>query len=285
MPRLYSPAILAGERRMPTSPPPCRLLIDAPASGPWNMAVDEALLQAAVDENVATLRLYQWNEPTLSLGYFQRYADRDTHAASRSCAIVRRQSGGGAILHDRELTYSLTLPPSHPVTRDATALYTAVHDAFIRILAPRLTGSASGWRLRLNCATASPPADGEPFLCFLRRARGDLLVERNSNGGQSNDPLLAYKILGSAQRRHRGAILQHGSLLLEQSPDAPELPGWQELVGDYATPDEIAALLPEELSGLVANPWQESALPASIAEAAKSIENAKYSDSSWTRRR
>ena len=71
------------------------------------MAVDEALLIDAAENGVATLRFYQWSEPTLSLGYFQRYDDRDQHAASRECAVVRRQTGGGAILHDRELTYSL----------------------------------------------------------------------------------------------------------------------------------------------------------------------------------
>ena len=77
------------------------------------MAVDEALLLDAAENGIATLRFYEWSEPTLSLGYFQRYDDRYSHAASRDCAIVRRQTGGGAILHDRELTYSLTLPASH----------------------------------------------------------------------------------------------------------------------------------------------------------------------------
>ena len=107
-----------------------------PARGTWRST--KRCSRTAVDGGVATLRFYQWSEPTLSLGYFQRYDDRHQHAASRKCAVVRRQSGGGAILHDRELTYSLTLPASHPLTRDATALYTAVHNAFIQALAPRL---------------------------------------------------------------------------------------------------------------------------------------------------
>ena len=79
------------------------------------MGVDEALLMDAVENGVATLRFYQWSEPTLSLGYFQRYADREQHTASRNCAVVRRQTGGGAILHDRELTYSLALPANHRI--------------------------------------------------------------------------------------------------------------------------------------------------------------------------
>ena len=94
-----------------------RLIIDRPLPGAWNMAVDEALLLDASENGSASLRFYGWNAPTLSLGYFQRYDDRDLHAASRDCAVVRRQTGGGAILHDRELTYSLVLPPNHPLAR------------------------------------------------------------------------------------------------------------------------------------------------------------------------
>ena len=74
------------------------------------MAVDEALLETAASLGVPTLRFYQWQEPTMSLGYFQEYADRLRHAASAGCPTVRRASGGGAIMHDRELTYSLAVP-------------------------------------------------------------------------------------------------------------------------------------------------------------------------------
>ena len=86
------------------------------------MAVDETLLFDAAENGTATLRFYSWDEPTLSLGYFQRYADREQHTASRTCAVVRRQTGGGAILHDRELTYSLALPaqPSADKTKRAS---------------------------------------------------------------------------------------------------------------------------------------------------------------------
>ena len=219
----------------------CRLIVDPPAAGSWNMAVDEALLAEAVAGNVATLRFYQWNEPTLSLGYFQRYDDRHQHAASSACAIVRRQSGGGAILHDRELTYSLTLPPGHPLARDATALYTAVHNAFIQALAPRLAEGEPAWRLRLNGKESPVAASAEPFLCFQRRACGDLLLvgEQGREDVATNLAPQAYKILGSAQRRHRGAILQHGSFLIARSPAAPELPGWQELTGESLPLDDV----------------------------------------------
>src|SRR5436190_15116613 len=91
-----------------------RLIIDPPLIGPMNMAIDEALLESAATDGVATLRLYQWSEPTLSLGYFQAAEERERHQASTNCPLVRRASGGGAILHDRELTYSLALPEKSP---------------------------------------------------------------------------------------------------------------------------------------------------------------------------
>src|SRR5690242_18095105 len=87
-----------------------RLLIDSAVDGPRSMAIDEALLESAAGGGPLTLRFYQWSEPTLSLGYFQRYEDRSLHPASLDCPIVRRPTGGGAILHDKELTYSLALP-------------------------------------------------------------------------------------------------------------------------------------------------------------------------------
>ena len=166
---------------------PCRLIVDPPAPGSWNMAVDEALLAAAADGNVASLRLYQWSEPTLSLGYFQRYDDRHQHAASRACPLVRRQSGGGAILHDRELTYSLALPPVHPLARDATALYTAVHQAFVELLAPRLasTGARGNsrsiaeprhWRRARSRSSASSAAPA--VICCWRRATARQQIAR-----------------------------------------------------------------------------------------------------------
>ena len=101
----------------------CRLLRDAAGEGAWNMAVDEALLESAATNNSMTLRLYAWSEPTLSLGYFQRYEDRRLHPESLACTCTRRSSGGGAILHDRELTYSLSVPPDHPMVRTAPLSY------------------------------------------------------------------------------------------------------------------------------------------------------------------
>ena len=98
------------------------------------MAVDEALLKSANDNGQVTLRFYEWAEPTLSLGYFQKSADRAQHQASVDCEIVRRSSGGGAILHDHELTYSLSLPGTNRWSSKQNDLYGTVHKAIVDYL-------------------------------------------------------------------------------------------------------------------------------------------------------
>src|SRR5262249_6356672 len=112
-----------------------RLLVDPPASGPWNMAVDEALLETAVATGQATVRFYEWQEPTLSLGYFQSLDDRQQHLHSQQCPVVRRASGGGAILHDHELTYSIAIPQVAGRQSEASHLYEVCHQTLVTVLA------------------------------------------------------------------------------------------------------------------------------------------------------
>src|SRR4051812_45773913 len=96
--------------------------------GPSNMALDEALLEAAAaDASFAALRTYGWSTPTLSLGYFQAIAAAEADPRWRGVALVRRPTGGGAIWHHHELTYALALPASHPLGRSRVALYHEVH--------------------------------------------------------------------------------------------------------------------------------------------------------------
>ena len=194
------------------------------------MAVDEVLLESAADEWRTTLRFYQWSEPTLSLGYFQAYAARSEHAASRDCPLVRRQTGGGAILHDRELTYSLAVNCAHPLADDAARLYDAVHTALVDALAELRHSRAAAAPKPKSRRGASPP-----FLCFERRAAGDVILAQS-------------KICGSAQRRRRGAILQHGSLLLARSACAPQLPGVLELCAISLEMGEIASRWSREIA-------------------------------------
>jgi lipoate-protein ligase A len=260
----------------------CRLIVDPPAPGAWNMAVDEALFVDAAENGVATLRLYEWHEPTLSLGYFQRYEDRHQHAASRDAAVVRRQSGGGAILHHRELTYSLALPATHPLARYAERLYTAAHEAVTTVLVRHIATTAPDWALRLRCDESSSQTGDVPFLCFQRRARGDVLLV----APRAHDrPPASWKILGSAQRRRAGAILQHGSLLLERSAAAPELAGLNDLTGTSLTAADLAAELPQQLGAALQMRLQQSRLPDGLRLLAAAIETRKYGVPGWTKRR
>ena len=93
-----------------------RLLITPPARGAWNMAVDELILEHIVrGESLPTLRLYSWQPPCLSLGHAQPYADVDVHRLKeRGWEVVRRPTGGRAILHTDELTYSVIAPTDEP---------------------------------------------------------------------------------------------------------------------------------------------------------------------------
>lgn len=192
---------------MTSSAPPWRLIDTGPLDGPANMAVDEAILSCFDPErSLPVLRLYGWNPPALSVG---RYQDAAASLKLELCAtdaipVVRRMTGGGIILHAEELTYSIVCSPRH--LGDATG----VKDGF-RILCGFLLGTYR--RLGLEAAFASDvkPA-GERLgqrtdFCFAGKEEFDVLV----NG---------RKIGGNAQRRLRGAILQHGSIPLESQVQA-----------------------------------------------------------------
>ncbi len=258
----------------------CHLIVDPPADGAWNMAVDEALLDSAATTHTPTLRFYQWKRPTLSLGYFQHHADRKSHPASCEVDIVRRLSGGGAILHDQELTYSLVLPVNHSLAETQT-LYQTIHQAIARYLAEQIAKSTTPWQPTL--CTASPKADAytEPFLCFQRRAIGDVLLESTA----SSSPATNHKIVGSAQRRRRGAILQHGSILLSRSPAASELLGFSDLTGIRVSANLAADHLQHTFANALNVRLEKSDLQEDVAKATQKILQTRYSNSDWLERR
>ena len=190
----------------------CRIFPYEQADGPANMALDEALLDAvAAEPSQALLRTYGWSEPTLSLGYFQKISEAEADPRWHRVPIVRRPTGGGAIWHHHELTYALVIPAGHPLARPAATLYHAVHSALADLL--RRHGVDTALRGALTPSPTAPP----PFLCFADRAAEDLVCQH-------------AKIVGSAQRRRSGAILQHGSMLLRRSPfRLPSFPGVADL--------------------------------------------------------
>lgn len=230
------------------------------------MARDEALLiQVGEKKSIPTLRLYEWQEPTLSLGYFQRFEETTKlPAIVRELPIVRRLTGGGAILHDIELTYSLALPIDHHLpAKGPNHVYEVMHDALIRCLASiELTANRDG------ISDDSSPTRG-PFFCFARRHRFDVLLG-------------PAKLAGSAQRRTRSAMLQHGSVILatrfaSQPAAALSLPANEILARLRRDLPVIFAEAADLVSSL--DTWTDAEFTLS-----RELER-KYAGSEWTRRR
>jgi lipoyl(octanoyl) transferase len=179
---------------------------------------------------------------------------------------VRRASGGGAILHDREITYSFSVPPSEIWAGKHFALYEAFHAALVESLA------AFGFQAAICRPVGSQRDHRQPFLCFMRRAPGDVLVGD-------------VKIAGSAQRRSGGAVVQHGSILLVRSPSAPELPG----LNDLDRPAVVRGdLLNAWLNKLVKNlgfEFQPGDLSGSERRRAAQLVEEKYAADKWNQHR
>lgn len=259
---------------------PCRLLIDPPADGAWNMAVDEVLLEDVTTVGVPVLRFYRWSRPTLSLGYFQNVADRSAHAASAEADLVRRLSGGGAILHDQELTYSLVLPASHELASDTQSLYDGIHEAILAEIADIVGKWNSLWEPQLCDPATLPTVHQDSFLCFQRRCTGDILLSQSGASGSIN-----HKVVGSAQRRRRGTVLQHGSILLRRSPAAPELSGIVEITQSEVSAAQLVERLPSKMAAAARLEPKQVKLSDELADRSRQRQQSKYLQSEWTQRR
>ncbi|MCA9011355.1 MAG: lipoate--protein ligase family protein [Planctomycetaceae bacterium] len=208
-----------------TELPDADIIVDEmPHNGLFNMSMDAALLQLAAERERSVVRIYQWSEPTVTLGYFQGL-NQDSESPFPGLPIVRRLSGGGAILHDREVTYSLILPLSHPARQNPSGVYETVHQAIIQLLTTVGVSSllrSAFEKLPTHRMTAGAGPTAEPFLCFLRQNPNDIV---HSSG---------CKIVGSAQRRRKGVILQHGSIILKASELVPQVKGIEDLEPEFA---------------------------------------------------
>lgn len=216
------------------------VLVDIARPGAENMAIDQRMLESAAETGRLLVRVYRWSEPTLSLGYFQKYAERARHAESSGIAVVRRATGGGAIVHHYDWTYSIAVPPAagdspkNLATGPAQGLYDCIHSEVVRWL--REIGVAARMWSDSERNEQCRAEAGCSFLCFERRSRGDIVI------GDT-------KVLGSAQRRHQGAVLQHGSLLLQRSEFAPSLSGLQEIAENpTAFAQDLGSTLAQRIS-------------------------------------
>jgi len=193
----------------------------ARADGAFNMAADDVLLQAAV-RGTASLRFYGWSGATVSLGYFQPAASRCGVAGLAQLPWVRRPTGGKTLVHHHELTYALALPPGF-----APDWMPRMHRA---VILPALCRFGLSGRIEAASKETELPKGGN--LCFQEQTPGDLMCA-------------GHKVAGSAQRKHHGALLQHGAILLAQSTYAPLLPGIKELTGVDLLVDELQAVVVE----------------------------------------
>jgi len=200
--------------------------------GAWNMAIDHALFEHAQATGQPALRFYRWDPATLSLGRNQAARVDAEALAARGYGLVRRPTGGMAVFHDRELTYSVAVP---------VGLIGSPRETYQQINAALLDG-LRGLGVGAQVATEGA-ATGRLASCFAEPAAGELLVD-------------ARKLVGSAQRYENRTLLQHGSILIEGDqteiaaliPDSGageaaiglaqvlgRVPGWNELVGALAT--------------------------------------------------
>lgn len=189
---------------------------DQAADGPTNMAADEVLAAEARRRLQPLVRLYRWDSPTVSLGAFQPIAEARSLGIVPGPGMVRRPSGGGAIVHGTDITYAVAVPAGHAWSRSPEVLYRAVHRPLVAELVSR------GVDARLH-EDDTPPSRGNAaaFFCFSRRSPGDVVVATGSAG----DPPVDAKVLGGAQRRLSGVVIQHGSLLLHANVGVP--PAWR----------------------------------------------------------
>lgn len=175
-----------------------RLLFTPPARGAWNMALDEAILEHIHrGESNPTLRLYAWNPPCLSLGHAQPFADVDmARIRERGWEVVRRATGGRAILHTDELTYSVIAPSDEPrvagtvlesYNRLAKALLAAVQELSLPV--------------EMEEHANAPASQNSNPVCFEVPSTYEITVD-------------GKKLIGSAQARKKEGVLQHGSLPL-----------------------------------------------------------------------
>ena len=240
------------------------------------MALDEALMARARRSGETVLRVYGWSRPTLSLGRNQRAAgvyDRRL-LAERGIGVVRRPTGGRALLHHREVTYSVTAPcePNGALHVAYARINALLSSALIALGAPVVVATP---RSRAAVPSAIP--------CFAEPARGELTVD-------------GRKLVGSAQWRDRGAFLQHGSILVdddqssivglmrEPAPPPPAPATLRDALGRAPVLTEVAEALFHAVRAQADRDAQSLEVDDELAREASDIA-ARYRDDAWTWRR
>ncbi|WP_412520814.1 biotin/lipoate A/B protein ligase family protein [Staphylococcus simulans] len=168
----------------------------------YNMAMDEALLNfVSRGEIDPVIRFYTWDPATLSIGYFQRLKKEIDieKVKEKGYGLVRRQTGGRGVLHDKELTYSVIVPESHPnMPKTVTEAYRVISQGLLEGF--KLLGFDAYFAVPRSKEEREKLKQPRSAVCFDAPSWYELVVE-------------GRKIAGSAQTRQKGVILQHGSIL------------------------------------------------------------------------
>lgn len=175
-----------------------RLIISPPARGPWNMAVDEAIMEAAGQgKALPTLRLYAWEPACLSLGFAQPASEVDVQRLQKNgWDLVRRPTGGRAILHTDELTYAVIGSQNEArLSGSVIESYRRLSQALLKAL------QLLGLPAETHPEAALPVEGADGAVCFETPSNYEIVAR-------------GKKLVGSAQARRREAVLQHGSLPL-----------------------------------------------------------------------
>ncbi|MEO7963750.1 MAG: biotin/lipoate A/B protein ligase family protein [Gemmatimonadaceae bacterium] len=244
-------------------------------SGIDNMALDEALMERARRSEEGVVRVYSWSAPTLSFGRNQiALGTYDASLANaRNISVVRRPTGGRALLHYREITYSVTAAtvPGESLRHSYDMINAALVDA-LKLMG--IAASVATTRVRAPRPGVAP--------CFEEPTRGELTLE-------------GRKLAGSAQIRDRGAYLQHGSILIDDDQGMladvaivdigkiPKAATLREAVGETSP-----AIFADALFDVVRRRWDADASPLArddIVYARMTELRAHYADDSWTWRR
>jgi lipoate-protein ligase A len=267
-----------------------RLIRSGPLRGACNMALDEALLESvAGGRSLPVLRLYGWAPPTVTLGYFQRAESTVNLESCRSLGIdvVRRITGGRAVLHHREVTYAVISPESSSLFPGGIL---ENYRVIARVLQQTLDSFGLATILAPGRSRGSSGSGAQQSACFTAPATHELLHA-------------GCKVTGSAQKRQGDAFLQHGSIPVDLDPAclfraldtehrlSPQA-GGQLLAGSVGwlnrwLPQPVTiAEVEERLLACFARGWDaclvEDLPTATEQERAAQLTVEKYDDPAWT---
>ncbi len=268
-----------------------RILRSTAANGAWNMAVDESLLESVtVRESPPVFRLYDWSPACLSLGYGQFFSDVDESLLkANGWDVVRRPTGGKAILHIDEITYSVCAAADHPLmAAGILQSYKTISLALLRGLEHLAVAAKHEERYDLP-----PDSDPKGPVCFEVPSNWEITFE-------------GKKLIGSAQVRRSGGVLQHGTLPLhgdlaritqclvfdneeDRQDAAARIPARattvEYAIGKRVTWEEAAAALETGLREELGIQFECSELTMNEEKRARAHVNEKYGNPSWTMRR